>query len=207
MRRTSRVPRSEFATGTGRSRRGTTRPSSAPNFQRWRPSARAAHGQPWRRRARRRGPRGRPVARERQPVPERRARRKDHRRAAGTNAGRCQSCHPVPALPGRLGLDEGGGPSRVQRRGGEANACHGERRRRCVLAPTHRSGESCLPRLWSVPRVATEVDHVTTFDLLEDPCPTNATGDPCPVERVTVDPCRGLVASAGSHELMLTEQL
>jgi hypothetical protein len=52
-----------------------------------------------------------------------------------------------------------------------------------------------------------EVDHVTTFVLLEDPCPLNATGDPCLVERVAVDPCRGLVASAGRHVLELTEQL
>ena len=52
-----------------------------------------------------------------------------------------------------------------------------------------------------------EVDHVTTFLLLEDPCPRNATGDPCVSERVTVDPCRGLVASAGRHFLTLTERL
>ena len=52
-----------------------------------------------------------------------------------------------------------------------------------------------------------EVDHVTDFVLLEDPVPDERNGDPCRVERVTVDPCRGLVASAGSHELDLTEQL
>ena len=52
-----------------------------------------------------------------------------------------------------------------------------------------------------------EVDHVTTFLLIADPCPTGATGEPCTVERVTVDPCRGLVASAGKHFLTLTEQL
>ena len=52
-----------------------------------------------------------------------------------------------------------------------------------------------------------EVDHVTTFVLYEDPCPRNATGDACIAERVTVDPCRGLVASAARHELMLTERL
>ena len=52
-----------------------------------------------------------------------------------------------------------------------------------------------------------EVDHVTTFLLVADPCPTGATGAPCVVERVMVDPCRGLVASAGNHVLTLTEQL
>jgi len=52
-----------------------------------------------------------------------------------------------------------------------------------------------------------EVDHVTTFLLRADPCPTGATGEPCDVERVTVDPCRGLAASTGEHVFMLTEQL
>jgi hypothetical protein len=52
-----------------------------------------------------------------------------------------------------------------------------------------------------------EVDHVTTFLLVADPCPTGATGEPCVVERVRVDPCRGLVASTGKHVLTLTEQL
>jgi hypothetical protein len=52
-----------------------------------------------------------------------------------------------------------------------------------------------------------EVDHVTTFLLVADPCPTGATGAPCVVERVSVDPCRGLIASTGKHLLTLTEQL
>ncbi len=52
-----------------------------------------------------------------------------------------------------------------------------------------------------------EIDHVTDFALIADPCPPGVPSDPCRVERVTVDPCRGLVASSGSHALELEEQL
>ncbi len=49
-----------------------------------------------------------------------------------------------------------------------------------------------------------EVDHLTRFVLL---APGPGAPTPAPVERVTVDPCRGMIASAGDHLLKLTEQL
>ena len=52
-----------------------------------------------------------------------------------------------------------------------------------------------------------EIDHVTSFTLIADPCPPTVPSGPCRVERVTVDACRGLVASSGHHALTLAEQL
>jgi hypothetical protein len=52
-----------------------------------------------------------------------------------------------------------------------------------------------------------EIDHVTAFTLVADPSPPGADDDGSRVERVAVDPCRGLVASAGRHALTLAEQL
>ncbi len=52
-----------------------------------------------------------------------------------------------------------------------------------------------------------EVDHVTAFALKAEPCPDASAGIDGRVERVCVDPCRGLVASSGQHALTLAEQL